>query len=181
MRASDRKEECPLVVGAGLSACGKKSRTKRPVGIVMSLHPLSATEAIVVIGAKRSSWVTRLDIARGRAAWSTRIPMNTNAMRANRGVSIGGGIAVVRYGTARDLVLGLEVVLPNGEIVSNLKGLRKDNTGYNLNGLFLGAEASLGVITAAVLKLSSRPRSRFFSTYPPIRALSNTGSKGLGR
>jgi D-lactate dehydrogenase (cytochrome) len=71
-----------------------------------------------------------------------------------------GGLAVVRYGTARDLVLGLEVVLPNGEIVSNLKGLRKDNTGYNLNGLFLGAEGSLGVITAAVLKLSSRPRSR---------------------
>lgn len=71
-----------------------------------------------------------------------------------------GGIAVLRYGMARDLVLGLEVVLPSGEVLSNLKGLRKDNTGYDLNGLFLGAEGTLGVITASVLKLFPAPRSR---------------------
>ncbi len=71
-----------------------------------------------------------------------------------------GGVAVLRYGTARDLVLGLEVVLPSGEILSNLKGLRKDNAGYDLNGLFLGAEGTLGIITAAVLKLVPLPRSR---------------------
>ncbi len=71
-----------------------------------------------------------------------------------------GGISVLRYGTARDLVLGLEVVLPNGEIVSELKGLRKDNTGYDLKSLFLGAEGTLGIITAAVLKLFPAPRSR---------------------
>jgi len=71
-----------------------------------------------------------------------------------------GGVAVLRYGTARDLVLGLEVVLPSGEIMSNLKGLRKDNAGYDLNGLFLGAEGTLGIITAAVLKLVPLPRSR---------------------
>lgn len=71
-----------------------------------------------------------------------------------------GGIAVLRYGTARDLVLGLEVVLPNGEVLSDLQGLRKDNTGYDLKGLFLGAEGTLGVITAAVLKLFPEPRSR---------------------
>ena len=71
-----------------------------------------------------------------------------------------GGISVVRYGTARDLVLGLEVVLPTGEVLSELKGLRKDNTGYDLKGLFLGAEGTLGVITAAVLKLYPEPRSR---------------------
>jgi FAD/FMN-containing dehydrogenase len=64
-----------------------------------------------------------------------------------------GGLAVLRYGTARELVLGLEVVLPNGEILSDLKGLRKDNTGFELKSLFLGAEGTLGVITAAVLKL----------------------------
>ena len=69
-----------------------------------------------------------------------------------------GGLAVLRYGAARDLVLGLEVVLPSGEVLSNLKGLRKDNTGYDLNGLFLGAEGTLGVITAAVLKLFAAPR-----------------------
>ena len=71
-----------------------------------------------------------------------------------------GGLAVLRYGTARDLVLGLEVVLPNGEVLSELKGLRKDNTGYDLKALFLGAEGTLGVITAAVLKLFPEPRTR---------------------
>jgi len=71
-----------------------------------------------------------------------------------------GGLAVLRYGTMRDLVLGLEVVLPNGEVLAELKGLRKDNTGYDLKALFLGAEGTLGVITAAVLKLFPEPRSR---------------------
>ncbi len=71
-----------------------------------------------------------------------------------------GGLAVLKYGTARDLVLGLEVVLPDGRIVDTLTGLRKDNTGYDLKGLFLGAEGTLGIITAAVLKLFPAPRSR---------------------
>jgi D-lactate dehydrogenase (cytochrome) len=71
-----------------------------------------------------------------------------------------GGLAVLRYGTMRELVLGLEVVLPNGEVLSALRGLRKDNTGYDLKALFLGAEGTLGVITAAVLKLFPEPRSR---------------------
>src|SRR5690606_3154136 len=71
-----------------------------------------------------------------------------------------GGLAVLRYGTMRDLVLGLEVVLPNGEVLSELKGLRKDNTGYDLKALFVGAEGTLGLITAAVLKLFPAPRSR---------------------
>jgi FAD/FMN-containing dehydrogenase len=69
-----------------------------------------------------------------------------------------GGTAVLRYGTARDLVLGLEVVLPDGRIWDGLRALRKDNTGYDLKQLFLGAEGTLGIITAAVLKLFPRPR-----------------------
>jgi FAD/FMN-containing dehydrogenase len=68
-----------------------------------------------------------------------------------------GGIAVLRYGMARDLVLGLEVVLADGRIWDGLRGLRKDNTGYDLKQLFLGAEGTLGIITAAVLKLFPRP------------------------
>ena len=64
-----------------------------------------------------------------------------------------GGTAVLRYGNARDLVLGLEVVLADGSVWESLKGLRKDNTGYDLKQLFLGSEGTLGIITAAVLKL----------------------------
>jgi FAD/FMN-containing dehydrogenase len=71
-----------------------------------------------------------------------------------------GGLAVLRYGTMRELVLGLEVVLPNGDVVSELKGLRKDNTGYDSKTLFLGSEGTLGVITGVVLKLFPEPRAR---------------------
>jgi FAD/FMN-containing dehydrogenase len=70
-----------------------------------------------------------------------------------------GGTAVLRYGNAREMVLGLEVVLPNGDIWNGLRGLRKDNTGYDLKQLFLGSEGTLGVITAAVLKLYPRPKA----------------------
>jgi FAD/FMN-containing dehydrogenase len=69
-----------------------------------------------------------------------------------------GGIHVLRYGNARDAVLGLEVVTPDGEIWDGLRALRKDNTGYDLKHLFIGAEGTLGIITAAVLKLYPRPR-----------------------
>jgi FAD/FMN-containing dehydrogenase len=69
-----------------------------------------------------------------------------------------GGNNTVRYGNARDLVLGLEVVLPDGTIWNGLRRLRKDNTGYCLRQLFVGSEGTLGIITAAVLKLVSQPK-----------------------
>ena len=71
-----------------------------------------------------------------------------------------GGTQVLRYGNARDLVLGLEVVLASGEIWSSLGGLRKDNTGYDLKQLFLGSEGTLGIITAATLKLFPLPKAQ---------------------
>jgi FAD/FMN-containing dehydrogenase len=70
-----------------------------------------------------------------------------------------GGTAVLRYGNARELCLGLEVVTPHGELWSSLRGLRKDNTGYDLRDLFIGAEGTLGVITGAVLKLFPQPKA----------------------
>ncbi|HYW92465.1 MAG TPA: FAD-binding oxidoreductase [Gammaproteobacteria bacterium] len=69
-----------------------------------------------------------------------------------------GGTNVLRYGNTRDLALGLEVVLPDGRVWDGLTGLRKDNSGYDLKDLFIGAEGTLGVITAAVLKLYPVPR-----------------------
>jgi len=68
-----------------------------------------------------------------------------------------GGVNVLRYGNAREQVLGLEVVLPDGRVWDGLRGLRKDNTGYDLKQLFVGAEGTLGVITAAVLRLYPKP------------------------
>jgi len=70
-----------------------------------------------------------------------------------------GGTAVLRFGTMRDLVLGLEVVLPDGRVLDNLHSLRKDNSGYDLKQLFIGAEGTLGFISAATCKLFPRPRT----------------------
>jgi FAD/FMN-containing dehydrogenase len=86
-----------------------------------------------------------------------------------------GGINVLRYGSARQLVLGLEVVLADGRILDLLKTLRKDNTGYDLKQLFIGAEGTLGVITAAALKLFPNPELRetaFIAVRDPAAAIS---------
>ncbi len=74
-----------------------------------------------------------------------------------------GGVHVIRYGNARDLCLGLEVVLPDGRVWDGLNALRKNNTGYDLKHLFIGGEGTLGFITAAVLKLHPRPSETLMS------------------
>ena len=83
-----------------------------------------------------------------------------------------GGTAVVRYGNTRELCLGLEVVTPRGEIWDGLTGLRKDNTGYDLRDLFIGSEGTLGVITAATMKLYPRPAARLtaWAAVPSMQA-----------
>ncbi len=89
-----------------------------------------------------------------------------------------GGVNVLRYGMAREQVLGLEVVLPDGRIWEGLRGLRKDNTGYDMKQLFLGAEGTLGIITAAVLKLHSRPSATvtaWLALETPLRAVQLLG------
>ncbi|HSI42358.1 MAG TPA: FAD-binding oxidoreductase [Xanthobacteraceae bacterium] len=85
-----------------------------------------------------------------------------------------GGTAVLRYGNARELVLGLEVVLADGRVWNGLKRLRKNNAGYDLKQLFLGSEGTLGIITAAVLRLFPRPAQRatsFLAVSEPAQAL----------
>ncbi len=85
-----------------------------------------------------------------------------------------GGLNVLRYGTARELCLGVEAVMPNGDILHGLKRLRKDNTGYDLRNLLIGSEGTLGVITAAALKLYPQPAqtaTAFFAVRDPAAAL----------
>ncbi len=83
-----------------------------------------------------------------------------------------GGVNVLRYGMTRDLVLGLEVVLPGGRVLDGLSTLRKDNTGYDIKSLFLGAEGTLGVITAASFRLfpEIRERATALAAVPDVRA-----------
>ena len=90
-----------------------------------------------------------------------------------------GGLNVVRYGMARELVLGIEAVLPDGSVLDGLKSLRKDNTGYDLKSLLIGAEGTLGVITAATLKLWPKMRSSataFVGLADPAQALELLGA-----
>ncbi len=85
-----------------------------------------------------------------------------------------GGIHVLRYGSMRELCLGLEVVLPDGRIFNGLSALRKDNTGYDLKDLFIGSEGTLGVITAAAFRVLPKPRvetATFLAVNSPIKAL----------
>lgn len=90
-----------------------------------------------------------------------------------------GGVQVLRYGNMRELTLGLEVVLPDGRIWNGLRGLRKDNTGYDLKHLFIGAEGTLGVITAATLKLFPPQNSRVLAWLAVPDVQSTIGLLGL--
>src|SRR5208283_3535489 len=85
-----------------------------------------------------------------------------------------GGVTVIAYGNAHDLVTGVEAVLPDGRIVNALSKLRKDNTGYDVKGLFVGSEGTLGIVTAASLRLFANPRARataFVGLESPEQAL----------
>ena len=96
-----------------------------------------------------------------------------------------GGNNTLRYGNARDLVLGLEVVLADGTVWNGLRRLRKDNTGYCLRQLFVGSEGTLGIITAAVLKLVPRPREIAWRSArwprPTRRSTCSAGSRRMTR
>ncbi len=149
--------------GGGTGLVGGQVMAEGPAPVLLSLENMRAIrgiypeENVMVVEAgailsdvhDAAESVNRLFPLTIAAKGSARIGGNlaTNA----------GGVNVLRYGNARDLCLGLEAVLPSGEIWHGLKHLRKDNTGYDLKNLLIGSEGTLGVITAAVLKLFPQP------------------------
>ena len=152
-----------LPYGGGTGLVGGQVMPDGPVPILLSLERMNTiravypTENVMIVEAgailqdihSAAEQVDRLFPLSIAAKGSAQIGGNlsTNA----------GGVNVLRYGNTRELCLGLEVVLPDGRILNSLNRLRKDNTGYDLRDLFIGAEGTLGVITAAALKLSPRP------------------------
>ena len=149
--------------GGNTSLCGGSVPTGAQREIVLSLRRMNRIRAIDPLNdtLTAEAGCVLADVQRAAEDADRLFPLS---LGAEGSCQIGGnlstnagGVNVLRYGNARDQVLGLEVVLPDGRVWDGLRGLRKDNTGYDLKQLFLGAEGTLGVITAAVLKLYPRP------------------------
>ncbi|WP_420586459.1 FAD-binding oxidoreductase [Ruegeria sp.] len=151
--------------GGGTGLVGGQVMPEGPAPLVISLERMTAIRAIYptenILIAEAGAVLEDVQNAAERA--NRLFPL---ALAAQGSCRIGGnlatnagGVNVLRYGNARDLCLGLEAVLPNGEIWHGLSRLRKDNTGYDLRDLLIGAEGTLGIITAASLKLFPRPQA----------------------
>jgi FAD/FMN-containing dehydrogenase len=134
--------------------------------VLLSTRKLRATRDVTPLDDAMTveAGVTLLEAQQAAAAADRMFPLS---LAAEGTATIGGvistnagGTAVLRYGVMRDLVLGIEAVMPSGEVFHGLKRLRKDNTGYDLKQLLIGAEGTLGVVTAATLKLFPVMRSR---------------------
>ncbi|WP_108861735.1 FAD-binding oxidoreductase [Ruegeria sp. Alg231-54] len=149
--------------GGGTGLVGGQVMVEGPAPLLISLERMSAIRAVYptenILIAEAGAILADVQAAAEEA--DRLFPL---ALAAQGSCRIGGnlatnagGVNVLRYGNARDLCLGLEAVLPNGEIWHGLSRLRKDNTGYDLRNLLIGAEGTLGIITAASLKLYPQP------------------------
>jgi FAD/FMN-containing dehydrogenase len=159
----DRDELAVVPHGGNTSYCGGATPDESGSQIVLSLRRLNRVRRIDV---DDYSMVVEAGctLAEAQAAAQSKDRLFPLSLGSQGTAQIGGnlstnagGTAVLRYGMMRDLVLGLEVVLADGRVMSGLRSLRKDNTGYDLKSLFIGAEGTLGVITAACLKLFPKP------------------------
>ena len=170
-------------VAAVISACAAASCPVVPqggnTGLCGGATPLAEGEPAIVLNLSRLRRIRQVDALNNAITVEAGVPLAVVQAAAEEvdrlfplslasegSCEVGGfistnagGVQVLRYGNTRELVLGLEVVLPDGRIWNGLRALRKDNTGYDLKQLFIGAEGTLGVVTAATLKLFARPRS----------------------
>jgi FAD/FMN-containing dehydrogenase len=163
LRICNRDEVAVVPHGGNTSYCGGATPDETGSQVVMSLQRLNKVRRIDPVDYSMivEAGVT-LAAAQEAARGADRLfPLSlgsegTAQIGGNLSTNA-GGTAVLRYGMMRDLVLGLEVVLADGRIVAGLKSLRKDNTGYDVKSLFIGAEGTLGIVTAATLKLFPLP------------------------
>ncbi|MFN7050575.1 MAG: FAD-binding oxidoreductase, partial [Gemmobacter sp.] len=150
-------------LGGGTGLVGGQVMPSGPLPLILSLERMPAIRAIyprenVVLAEAGCTLAEVQAAAEGvNRLFPLHIASQGSAQIGGNLATNAGGVNVLRYGNARDLCLGLEAVLPDGSIHHGLKRLRKDNTGYDLRHLLIGAEGSLGIITAASLKLFPRP------------------------
>src|SRR5271166_4824853 len=163
LRICNREQVAVVPHGGNTSYCGGATPDESGSQVVISMRRMNRIRRI---DANNYSLIVEAGctLAAAQAAAQAENRLFPLSLGSEGSAQIGGnlstnagGTAVLRYGMMRDLVLGLEVVLADGRILSALKALRKDNTGYDVKSLFIGAEGTLGLITAACLKLFPQP------------------------
>ena len=162
--AAHRSRVGVVPFGGGTGLVGGQVKGEGPAPLILSLERMDAIrsiypeENILIVEAG----AILADIQAAAAAQERLFPLSLASEGSSRiGGNLAtnaGGVNVLRYGNARNLCIGIEAVLPDGQIYQGLTRLYKDNTGYDLRNLLIGSEGSLGIITAAALKLSPRPR-----------------------
>jgi FAD/FMN-containing dehydrogenase len=163
LRICNREETAVVPHGGNTSYCGGATPDETGAQVVLSMRRLNRVRQV---DAANYSMIIEAGctLAEAQAAAREADRLFPLSLGSEGTAQIGGnlstnagGTAVLRYGMMRDLVLGLEVVLADGRVLAGLKSLRKDNTGYDVKSLFVGAEGTLGIITAACLKLFPQP------------------------
>ncbi|MDQ2092052.1 FAD-binding oxidoreductase [Marimonas arenosa] len=150
--------------GGGTGLVGAQIMPEGPAPMILSLERMNTIRGVYpeenVIVAEAGVILQEIHEAAGAAGrlFPLSIAAKGSARIGGNLSTNAGGVNVLRYGNARDLCLGIDAVLPDGSIMHGLTRLRKDNTGYDLRNLLIGAEGTLGVITAAALKLAPRPQ-----------------------
>jgi FAD/FMN-containing dehydrogenase len=163
LRICNREEVAVVPHGGNTSYCGGATPDEAGSQIVLSLRRLNrvrqldATNYSMIIEAGCTLAEAQNAAREAERLFPLSLGSEGTAQIGGNLSTNAGGTAVLRYGMMRDLVLGLEVVLADGRILAGLKSLRKDNTGYDVKSLFVGAEGTLGIITAACLKLFPQP------------------------
>ena len=166
LRAANTARVPVVPYGGGTGLVGGQVMNEGPAPLLVSMERLNAVRAVYpqenVLVAEAGTILADVQAAaqsEGRL-FPLSLASEGSAQIGGNLSTNAGGVNVLRYGNTRELCLGLEAVLPNGDIWNGLSRLRKDNTGYDLRGLLIGAEGTLGVITAAALKLSPIPAAR---------------------